>query len=151
MTEFTSIQKELSEIKELIKGFKHELKGLIEIQQRLVHERIGAPIPPSPSVEEPIKKSTKINILVTGDNCKVSGNTFDYRDTIKSVGHVKWEQETKSWVLSSSCLESLISGLESRNLVKDTDFIIKYVEITKESNEYTDEKYDVPEENGFLD
>lgn len=42
------IKYSLIEIKSLIKDFKRNLKGLVEIQQRLVHERLGVPVPQAP-------------------------------------------------------------------------------------------------------
>jgi hypothetical protein len=125
-SELDDIRKDLAEIKTIVKSFKKELKGLVEIQQRLVHERLGVPVPPAPKEygEEPANKA-KINIVSLGeDKIRVSGNTFDFKSTIKEAGISKWEQATKSWSGPLECLDQLISALEAVNLVKDVDFIV---------------------------
>jgi hypothetical protein len=116
----------LAEIKSLVKDFKKNLKGLVEIQQRLVHERLSVPIPPSPK-EYGEESSHKPKITITsidGDRIRIAGNTFDFRTAIKNAGTAKWEGGTKSWSLSSECLDQLIQNLEAVNLVRDTDFSV---------------------------
>ena len=120
------IKYSLIEIKSLIKDFKRNLKGLVEIQQRLVHERLGVPVPQAPKEygEEPVSKA-KINIVsLDSDRIRVSGNTFDYKSAIKEAGISKWEQATKSWSGPLENLDQLIKSLEAVNLVKDVDFIV---------------------------
>ena len=121
------IKSELAEIKTMIKDFKKNLRGLVEIQQRLVHERLGVPVPVSPKEygEESTSKPVKINIISIDDNrIRISGNTFDFKTPIKEAGQAKWEQGTKSWSLPADCLDQLIKNLEAVNLVKDTDFSV---------------------------
>lgn len=124
---FADLKKELTEIKTIVKGFKNELKGLVEIQQKLIHERLGVPIPPSPKEynEETSVKLPKINIISIPDNyIRVAGNTFDFKSAIKDAGYAKWEQTTKSWSLPTNCLDKLISNFETLGLVRDVDFSI---------------------------
>jgi len=124
--EFEDLKKELIEVKTIVKGFKKELKGLVEIQQRLVHERLNVPVPPPPKEygEETTSKA-KINITaIDSDRIRVAGNTFDFKAAIKEAGAAKWEQGTKSWSLPSESLDQLIKNLEAVNLVRDTDFSV---------------------------
>ena len=125
--DFDDLKKELTEIKAMIKDFKKNLKGLVEIQQRLVHERLGVPVPASPKEygEEQTAKVAKINIVsIDDDRIRVSGNTFDFKTAIKEAGQAKWEQGTKSWSLPADCLDQLIKNLEAVNLVNGTDFSV---------------------------
>jgi hypothetical protein len=132
------LKKELAEIKTIVKGFKKELKGLVEIQQRLVHERLGVPVPlPPKEYGEESSSKSKINILPLGDDrIRISGNTFDFKAAIKGAGAAKWEQETKSWSLPSNCLDQLVKNFEDLNLVKGTDFSVPWAvnESNKKSN-----------------
>ncbi len=123
------IKKELVEIKTELKKLRNELKGLIEIQQQLVHERLGVPLPPPPSTEE--SKGTSggtfgLEISNFGDKrIKITGkNTFNVKDHIKEVGQASFEKETKSWSLPSDCLENLIKKFESIKLVRGVDFSV---------------------------
>ena len=96
-------KEDIDEVKSMIKDLKKELKGLIEIQQRLIHERLGVAAPPPPKEygEEPSSKN-KIEIVDSGKNrIRVSGNTFTVKDTIKDSGECKWEGGTKLWSLPS--------------------------------------------------
>jgi hypothetical protein len=132
-SEFEDFKKDLVEIKTIVKGFKNELKGLIEIQQRLVHERLGVPVPAAPKEygEEQTVKTVKINIASLGsDRIRVSGNTFEFKTAIKDAGSAKWEQGTKSWSLPSESLDQLIKNFEDVNLIRDTDFSVNVSEET---------------------
>jgi hypothetical protein len=122
------IKKEFDEVKQMIKDLKKELKGLIEIQQRLIHERLGVAVPPSPREfgEEAGSSKNKIEISDFSEGrIKVSGNTFDYKMAIKDAGPAKWEQESKSWSLPLKSLDKLVKNLEGLNLVVNKDFVIK--------------------------
>lgn len=126
--ELAEIKNELAEVKTIVKSFKTELKGLVEIQQRLVHERLGVSVPPPPKEygEEPTSKTApKIHITsIDSDRIRIAGNTFDFRTAIKDAGTAKWEGGTKSWSLPSDCLDKLIKNLEDVNLVRGTDFSV---------------------------
>lgn len=137
---------ELSEIKAIIKDFKKNLKGLVEIQQRLVHERLKVAIPPSPQ-EYGGESNLKVKINITcaeGNKIKVSGNTYDIKDTIKNTGG-KFESSTKSWLLPFDCLDQLVKNFEAINLVKDTDFSVNIGDKQKNKNVVDGEE----EEEGF--
>lgn len=125
-----------------ISNIQKELKGLIEIQQRLIHERLKVPMPPPPtdqSEEKVTKSSTDCKIQITSfgqDRIRISGNTFDYRPLIKSCGTAKWEGELKSWSLPVSSLKTIIEKFKEINLEMDKDFKIdvKEQEPTEEDN-----------------
>ena len=124
-------QAELEEIKKNQKNLKRELQGLIEIQQKLIHERLGSAIPSPPKEygEEPGAKSASsigIDISSSGkDRINITGKrTFDIRDSIKEAGSAKFDQATKTWSLPLNCLQKLITNLESLNLKKGVDFIV---------------------------
>ncbi len=132
------IKSDLNEIKTITKEFKKSLKGLVEIQQRLIHERLGVPVPAPPNEygEETTAKTAKINIIsIADDRIRVSGNTFDFKAAIKEAGFAKWEQGTKSWALPSDCLNKLIKNLEAVNLVNGTDFSVNVEESTNKKEE----------------
>jgi hypothetical protein len=124
------IKKELSEIKTLVKDFKKNLKGLVEIQQRLVHERLGAPvpIPPKEYGEETNSKSAGIELSSTADDrIKISGKkSFDIKETIKesAPSKAKFNASDKSWSIPAEYLDDLITNLEAINLIRDKDFIV---------------------------
>ncbi len=149
------IKNELTEIKNSIKNIElrmqkmpteKNLRGLIEIQQRLVHERLGVAVPISPKEygEESNSKTTlKIDISNLGDDrIKVSGKTFDYKDAIKEAGSAKFDQVSKSWSLPLDSLNQLIKNFEAVNLVRDTDFSVN---VDGENSEKQNEE----EEDGF--
>lgn len=121
---------DIKEIKTMILSLKDELKGLIEIQQKLVHERLGAPIPPPPTnVSE--KQNNKI-ITITKDinSILVTGNTYSYNSLIKECAKdrntsAQWNASKKAWILNEDCLEDLVKKLENSGLNKETDFVVK--------------------------
>lgn len=41
-------KKDIDEVKTMIKDLRKDFRGLIEIQQRLIHERLGVSLPPPP-------------------------------------------------------------------------------------------------------
>ncbi len=132
-----------TELTTKILNIQKELKGLIEIQQRLIHERLKVPMPPPPTEygEEKVAKSAgsecKIQIVSFGqDRIRISGNTFDYRPLIKSCGPAKWEGELKSWSLPVSSLKTIIEKFKEINLEMDKDFKVdvKEQEQTEEDN-----------------
>lgn len=120
----------INDLKTISKTFKKELKGLVEIQQKLIHERLGVEPPPPPKEygedsTNNTTKTSKIDIVsIDADRIRISGNTFDYKSCIKNAGNAKWEQSTKSWSLPSNSLDQLISNFESMNLVKNVDFSV---------------------------
>ncbi len=122
-TKLEDIKKEtkkgFDELTKAVKDLKRELKGLIEIQQALVHKQL--PNPPKDYGEE----ATKLKIHhIPGNLIKVSGNTFDYQAAIKSAGNAKWEATTKSWNLSVDNLDNLVKKLVDLKLVEGKDFSI---------------------------
>lgn len=112
--------------------FNDKFKGLIEIQQRLIHERLGAPIPapiPAPtqvasaSVTSTNDNSKKISLCkYNDDKFYVKGNTFEYNNLIKLVAtenneKAKWEPApSKFWILPNNCLNSLIEKFDELNV-----------------------------------
>ncbi len=145
--ELTTIKAELTTIKTMIKDFKKDLKGLVEIQQRLVHERIGAPVPLPPKEygEESSSKSIGIELSSTSDDrVKITGRkSFDVKETIKqsAPSKAKFNAEDKSWSIPIEYLDTLIANLEALNLVKNEDFSVN----VKENNSKKEEE----EEDGF--
>jgi len=127
--EFDEIKTLINSLREEVKGVRSELKGLIEIQQRLIHERLGVPVPPAPKEfgEEPGTSKNKIEITDASESgrIKISGKTFDYNNTIKAAGQAKWDGSSKTWSMSIDALDNLILGLESCKLVRDKDFTVK--------------------------
>ena len=138
------VMETLVEIKTMIKELKKELRGLIEIQQRLIHERLGVTVPPSPKEygEETSAKSNKIEITDFSEGrIKVSGNTFDYKTAIKEAGQAKWENSSKSWSLPASSLNNLVKNLEGLNLVSGKDFVVNVTTVIEEEEDTPDEGF----------
>lgn len=132
------------ELTSKISNIQKEFKSLVEIQQRLIHERLKVPMPPPPSdycEEKPVKSNSsdyKIQINSFGqDKIRISGNTFDYRPLIKSCGPAKWEGELKSWSLPLSSLKTVIEKFKEINLEVDKDIKVdvKNVESVEETND----------------
>ena len=63
------LQKGQEELKTLVKNVKKEPKGLIEIQQRLVHERLAVPVP-EPPVEYVGASGPTVRALSSHDEIK---------------------------------------------------------------------------------
>lgn len=106
-----------------IENIKNELKGLLEINQRLIHERLGVPPPPPPSNDNNNNKN--IIIIKKHDLNKiiVSGNTYNYKEDIKKSGNCNFDKTTKSWILDHESINDLINNLENLGLEENKDFI----------------------------
>jgi len=139
---------ELNELKTLVKSLQKEFKGLVEINQRLIHERLGVAPPPPPKEygEESTSKSSKaIEIQdFTKGRIKVSGNTFKYKDSIKDAGGCKWEGDIKSWSLPIDSLNKLIINLEDLELVNGKDFVVNVKGKSKSSTKSKDDDEESP-------
>lgn len=124
---------EHEEIKGMIKDLRKEFRGLIEIQKRLIHERLGVPIPP-PSNEyaQPEgKKPSSIEIKNYGDGrISIQGNTYEYNSAIKEAASsngekARWEPAPqKLWHVSDKCLSSLIENFRNVGLEEGKDFTV---------------------------
>lgn len=103
-----------------------ENKGLIEIQKRLIQERIGvSTVVTAANIPTITTDKNKINITKFGeDRIKVEGNTYDRRDIIKSCGQAKWENGDKSWSLPLESLDILVEKLQEAGLEKGNEFVI---------------------------
>ena len=130
MTDNDEIKNELKEIKKMITSLKNELKGLIEIQQKLVHERLSAPIPPPPSSSAEKTNNKIITISKDLGNIVITGNTYNYNSVIKESAkdndtNAQWNSSKKAWIMKEECLETLIKKFTEAGLNSDTDFVIK--------------------------
>lgn len=139
------IKESLNELKTMIKDIRRDFKGLIEIQQRLIHERLNVPMPNPPveyGEESAVVSKKKNEGIVISDfsdgRIKITGNTFNYRDTIKSIGGSKWEANTKVWSVPSSELEDLVTKLESLKLTNGKDFTVDVTVSNAVSNDVSD-------------
>ncbi len=137
LSELEAVNAELkegqNEIKTMIKGVKQELRGLIEIQKRLIHERLGVPNPPaSTEYAQPEGKKIK-NIEIknyTDGRISIAGNTFDYNSAIKAAAtdngqRARWEPAPhKLWHMPEDCLDSLVENLRNLDLEEGKDFSV---------------------------
>lgn len=132
------------ELASKISNLQKEFKSLVEIQQRLIHERLKVPMPPPPtdySEEKTVKNNNdcKIQIVSFGqDRIRISGNTFDYRPLIKSCGSAKWEGELKSWSLPLSSLKTVIEKFKEINLEVDKDIKVDVKNIESVEDSFND-------------
>jgi hypothetical protein len=126
-----------------ISGVQKEFRSLVEIQQRLIHERLKVPMPPPPtdySEAKTVKSISDYKIQISSfgqDRIRISGNTFDYRPLIKSCGPAKWEGELKSWSLPQSSLKTIIEKFKEINLEVDKDIKVdvRNIESIEESDD----------------
>jgi len=139
------MEAQLIEIKNMINSLstkvseiRQELKGLVEVQQRLIHVQLGAPIPPKPKEfgEETSSSGAKIQISnnTDGKTIKITGKTYDYMACIKECGNAKFDKDTKSWNLPIDAVDTLVKKLKSMNLVEEKDFTVKVVKPTVDDN-----------------
>jgi hypothetical protein len=134
-----AIEQVETNLTEKINGIRKDLKGLVEIQQRLIHERLNVQMPPSPveyGEETPIKtisnSNSKIQVSNFGqDHIKISGKTYDYNPIIKASGQARWEKELKVWTLPVGSLDTLLDKFKENNVSFDNDV----VRVVKEENE----------------
>lgn len=139
LKEVTELRKEITEltknnvdIKVSCKDIKNKLHGLVEIQTRLVHNQLDAPIPTVAKVSESKASGKNSNFkieisMVDGDDgrIKVTGkNTFDHRGVIKNAGYATFDKENKYWTLEKSSLENLVTGLKEAGLTYNSCFIV---------------------------
>ena len=113
-----------------VSELRQELKGLVEVQQKLIHVQLGAPIPPKPKeYGEEVNNSSKIQITNTldGKSIKVSGKTYDYMSLIKEAGPAKFEKDTKSWILPMDSLDSLVQKLQCAKMSQGKDYTLNVV------------------------
>ena len=128
------VKENQADLKKLVSDTKKELRGLIELQQRLIHERLGV-APPAPPVEyaQPEGKKVKnIQIIDYKDGrIGVVGNTYDYNSAIKGAAAVnderaKWDPApAKTWHMPANCLDALIENLRALDLEEGKDFEVK--------------------------
>lgn len=130
--EFSELIKSNTDIKASCKDIKNKLHGLVEIQTRLIHNQLDAPIPMVPKAATTENKGKngnyKIEIsLVDGDNgrIKVTGKgTFDYKNVIKNAGYATFDKNDKYWSLDKDSLESLVEHLVEAGLVYNSCFAV---------------------------
>lgn len=152
-----SLTKDLDEIKSMIKDLKKELRGLIEINQRLIHERLGVTAPPPPKEYGEDSVPVKMEITDAGPGfIKISGSqTYDFKSKIKEAAPTniaKWDGPTKSWKMPGQYLDQLIKNLESVNLKKDKDFkVLVKNTFTKEEPKEESEEIDETETSNDAD
>ncbi len=120
-------------IKETNSNISNHIKSLLEIQNELVHNKLGTVVPQvcekSASTTQVIKKSTypsdkkKTSIVVNCEGNKIyfSGNTFQYRETLKRKFGAFWDGNTKTWStnLSPNDLERIKSTLDTEKISYD--------------------------------
>ena len=143
-----------------INKIRKELQGLVEIQQKLIHVNLNAPLPPLPkeySSEKPVETGNfEINIAPFGDRIKVTGKgTFKYKDLIKEIGQVKWEQDLKFWSLPLNLLAPLLKKFSDKGLIVGKDIgmtVPSTLKVEEDDDEYGDCLGEEPAESyGFKD
>lgn len=130
-SELNEVKEEIKEMKTIILSLKDELKGLVEIQQRLIHERLGAPTPLPPANNTDRINNKIITISKDLNSILLTGNTYAYNSIIKDAAKecnttAQWNSSKKAWVLNEECLDNVIKKFIDSGLVRDTDFVIKH-------------------------
>ena len=144
--------KKLEDIEALL---SERVRSLIEIQQKLIHTSLNAPMPDVPKETAAISKksssakATKISIaLIDVDSLKVSGKTFDSKDIIKAHGGY-FNGEDKTWTMPIGSFKKFKKALEEKDImdyeVPDSDKIKAILKKKKESNEGTNAREGVEE------
>ncbi len=128
-----------------INKIRKDLQGLIEIQQKLIHERLNVSVPPPPKeygVEKIVNNiENNINYKITispfgSDRIKITGKgTFDHKNVIKDSGPARWEGELKFWSLPISCTETLINKFKGVGLIVDKDICLCITRNIQEADE----------------
>jgi hypothetical protein len=128
-----------------INKIRKDLQGLIEIQQKLIHERLNVSVPPPPKeygVEKIVSNienniNYKITISQFGlDRIKITGKgTFDHKNVIKESGPARWEGELKFWSLPSSCTKTLINKFKDVGLTVDKDICVNVIRTDQDDTE----------------
>lgn len=149
------------DLKKDILDLKKEFRGLIEIQQRLIHEiRLNVQMPNPPleygndNKKEVVKTSfdEKIKISNLGsDRIKIEGKTFDYKHLIKSSGYARWESELKVWSLPIESLDILVEKFKQVDFT-DKDIKIEVIKKVVETYDTIDGNNDenIDENYGFI-
>lgn len=121
MVEIDNIKKLLEEI---VDAQKNNIRGLVETNSTLIHERLKTPTPiittpdSMSQISQPSSKNNNTTIInITDANngmVRVYGtNTFKYRDIIKKSGQGKavWVSSTKEWMIPKQYYEGLVDEL----------------------------------------
>ncbi len=124
----------LKEIDRKVSLLLSEFKKLSEVNTRLIHQQLNAPVPAS--VSSPVDPGLlKNSIYITKlgiDRIKVQGkSTFKLKDTLKGLNGSKWEQELKAWSYPLDNLAQVIEAVENEGIkdigvdVDETDVVLK--------------------------
>lgn len=129
----------IAELKNDIASLRTELvamhtqtRALVDVQKKLIHERLKVPEPESRAVPVEPPAMTKVakkqvQVTVTRLNAKqisVGGRTFDFNALIKASGPAKFEPSNKTWTLpieSLAALEKNFAGAEGAVLLVSDD------------------------------
>lgn len=137
----------LDDIQTELRNLKKELKGLVQINQVLIHERLNVPIPPPPKeYGEETVVNAKIIIKKSGERASISGkSSFEYKDLIKESanGTARFESSSKSWMIDPKYISILVQKLEAKGLKSAEISVEGFSEEKKESKKETE----VPKES----
>ena len=99
-----------------------KLQGLIEINNRLVHENINLRSPPHIERKSNVDNtstddlvSNKIIIEKHGNGIKVHGKTYNYRSIFRDNGG-SWNKGLQAWIFPLDVKETLIGVLNENSI-----------------------------------
>jgi hypothetical protein len=137
------VRSTLKDLVKEVKDLKKEYKCLIEVQQKLIHERLGVPVPTQPITYGETKKNPKIiNITRDSNELVITGNTFNHRSLIKDIakGKAQWNNDLKGWNIPGEYEDDLIKEFKKMSV----EYSIDGVEATtKESGSTTDDSIQI--------
>lgn len=124
-----------------------QLKGLIEINQRLIHEQLGTKNPSEVIanqknvVDENNKKAERMNVrknvLIESEKegwLKLSGKgTFDAKAFIKQVDGRKWDTKLNSWLIPTDGLTQLTRLFKDNEIDFETNLTIESSDVSEKT------------------
>ena len=118
--EILEIRKEIAELSSGVKKLSEENhhirlenKALVDVQKKLVHERLKVPEPENRAAEPPAmskvaKKQAQVTVTrISPSQISVGGQSFHYNSWIKAAGPARFEKDSKTWTLPIECLGAL--------------------------------------------
>lgn len=139
------VRSTLKDLVKEVKDLKKEYKCLIEVQQKLIHERLGVPVPTQPITYGETKKNPKIiNITRDSNELVITGNTFNHRSLIKDIakGKAQWNNDLKGWNIPGEYEDDLIKEFKKINI----EYSIDGVEAGKAETEVTEDSIQIEKE-----
>lgn len=107
----------MDRIEQRLAAIEEKLQGLIEINDRLVHENIRKSTGTTTTVATPSAPKTQ-EILIekhNEDTIRVSGKTYPHRSLLREANG-EWDKVAMCWVIQNEHKDTLIGLFQSNNV-----------------------------------